>query len=265
MDGPLAVEPERARLQRRPPVALGVLVGGDRARRWRRSWPPAPRSAPARGRSARSPPGRARRGRSCRRPGPAARPRGRRPRRSAPRAARSPGRSRARWPAPPPPRSGPPGRWAGSGRASSRAGSSSTSTHHTSRARRTLGTISTSRASRAPVTTSMMSPWHHGVSMPLMRTARTVRPQSCPVSAPTAIDRAASLTDGAQASSRSRNTRSAPDDGRLLAHALAARRRGQLRTSGSWCAHDAPCSWAQMVPASRNAARRSASRPSRPP
>ena len=73
--------------------------------------------------------------------------------------------------------------------------------------------MSTSSASRAPVTTSMMSPWHHGVSMPLIRTARTVRPQSCPVRAATAIARAPSLATGAQASSRSRNTRSAPDVG----------------------------------------------------
>ena len=35
---------------------------------------------------------------------------------------------------------------------------SSTSTHQTSRARRTLGTMRTSTASPAPVTTSMMSP-----------------------------------------------------------------------------------------------------------
>ena len=66
---------------------------------------------------------------------------------------------------------------------------SSTSTHHTSRAVRALGTMSTSSASRAPVTTSMMSPWHQGVSSPLTRTARTVRPQSCPVSAATAMAR----------------------------------------------------------------------------
>ncbi len=87
-----------------------------------------------------------------------------------------------------------------------------TSTHQTSRARRTLGTIRTSRHSRAPLTTSMMSPWHHGVSMPLTRTARTVRPQSRPVSAPTTTAREDSLTPGAQASSRSRKTRSAPTD-----------------------------------------------------
>ena len=59
----------------------------------------------------------------------------------------------------------------------------STSTHQTSRAVRALGTMSTSSDSRAPVTTSMMSPWHHGVSSPFTRTARTVRPQSQPVSA----------------------------------------------------------------------------------
>ena len=89
---------------------------------------------------------------------------------------------------------------------------SSTSTHHTSRAERALGTMSTSRASRAPVTTSMTSSWHQGVSSPLTRTARTVRPQSSSVRAATAVARAPTLATGAQASSRSRNTRSAPDD-----------------------------------------------------
>lgn len=53
--------------------------------------------------------------------------------------------------------------------------------------------------------------------MPLIRTARVVRPQSWPVSAATAVARAASLADGAHASSRSRKTRSAPADG-ALAH-----------------------------------------------
>ena len=108
-----------------------------------------------------------------------------------------------------------------------------TSTHQTSRARRTLGTISTSTQSRAPVTISMMSPWHHGVSMPLTRTARTVRPQSRPVSAPTAMARADSFTAGAQASSRSKNTRSAPDVGAfshmrsLLAGVASSERRAR--------------------------------------
>jgi hypothetical protein len=86
-----------------------------------------------------------------------------------------------------------------------------TSTHHTSRAVRTFGTMRMSTASRAPVTTSMMSPWHQGVSRPFTRTARRVLPQSMPVSAATAMARDDSLTSGAHASSRSRNTRSAPD------------------------------------------------------
>ena len=55
---------------------------------------------------------------------------------------------------------------------------------------------------------------------------------------------------------------------RLLAHALAAGRRGQLRTTSSWCAHSASlvAGWAavQMMPSARSAARRSASRPSSP-
>src|SRR3954454_19784723 len=57
----------------------------------------------------------------------------------------------------------------------------------------------------------MMSSWHHGVSSPFTRTARTVCPQSSPSRAATAMPRAASLAFGAQASSRSRNTRSAPE------------------------------------------------------
>ena len=110
---------------------------------------------------------------------------------------------------------------------------SSTSNHHTSRAVRAFGTMSTSTASRAPVTTSITSSWHHGVPTPLTRTARTVRPQSRPVSAPTAICRAPSLADGAQASSRSRNTRSAPDDAdfshirSLLAGVASSERRAR--------------------------------------
>ena len=69
----------------------------------------------------------------------------------------------------------------------------------------------TSSASRAPVTTSTMSSWHHGVSSPLMRIgADACRPSRVPVSALTAVTRADSLADGAHASSRSRNTRSAP-------------------------------------------------------
>ena len=44
-----------------------------------------------------------------------------------------------------------------------------------------------------------------------MRTARTVRPQSQSRSAATAMPRAASFAAGAQASSRSKKTRSAPD------------------------------------------------------
>ena len=67
-----------------------------------------------------------------------------------------------------------------------------------------------SRFSRALVTTSTTSSWHHWVSRPLIRIARTVRPQSRSLSAVTALPRASSLCAGAQASSRSRNTRSAP-------------------------------------------------------
>ena len=94
---------------------------------------------------------------------------------------RSPARSRARWPAPRPPRSGPRGRWAAPGRASPRAGRAARRPTRR-RGRAAPWARSARRAqSRAPVTTSMMSPWHHGVSMPLIRTARTVRPQSSPV------------------------------------------------------------------------------------
>ena len=88
---------------------------------------------------------------------------------------------------------------------------SSTSTHQTSRARSAFGMMIVSRFSRAPVTTSTMSSWHHWVSSPLMRIARTVRPQSSSLSALTALPRAASLCAGAVASSRSRKTRSASD------------------------------------------------------
>ena len=49
--------------------------------------------------------------------------------------------------------------------------------------------------------------------------------------------RADSLTTGAQASSRSRNTRSAPELGAFCAHPLAAGRGGQLRSSGAGFVH----------------------------
>src|SRR5580704_4985805 len=69
--------------------------------------------------------------------------------------------------------------------------------------------------------------------MPLTRTARTVRPQSRPVRAPTAMARADSFTAGAQASSRSKNTRSAPAVGAfshmrsLLAGVASSERRAR--------------------------------------
>src|ERR1700722_12788312 len=88
---------------------------------------------------------------------------------------------------------------------------SSTSTHQTSRPRNAFGTMIVSRFSRAWLTTSTMSSWHHGVSSPLMRIARTVRPQSSSFSAAMALARAVSLCAGATASSRSRNTRSASE------------------------------------------------------
>ncbi len=65
-----------------------------------------------------------------------------------------------------------------------------------------------------------------------MRTARTVSPQSSPVSASTAVARADSLAAGAQASSRSRNTRSAPAARGNLAHVRVARRRRELAAAG---------------------------------
>ena len=91
----------------------------------------------------------------------------------------------------------------------------------------------TSSASRAPVTTSTMSSWHHCVSSPLIRIARMVRPQSRSVSAATAVARADSFAAGAQASSRSRNTRSAPARAAtshmcsLLAGVASSLRRGR--------------------------------------
>ena len=78
------------------PPSVGTPPSPDRrgtARRPRRPCPPAPRSAPVPGRSARSRPGTRRRGRSCRPHGRGGRRRGRRRRRSAPRAGRSPARS----------------------------------------------------------------------------------------------------------------------------------------------------------------------------
>ncbi len=86
---------------------------------------------------------------------------------------------------------------------------SSVSTNQTSRGALTLGTMMTSIAAPAPVTTSMRSSWHHTVSRPLIRTARVFDPQSSWFRASTIAPRAATLALGATASSRSRNTRSA--------------------------------------------------------
>ena len=141
-----------------------------------------------------------------------------------------------------------------------------TSTHQTSRADCALGTMSTSSDSRAPVTTSMMSPWHHGVSRPLTRTARTVRPQSSPVSAATAMPRAASLATRRAGVLEVEEDEVGAGAGRLLAHPLAAGRRGQLGTSGAGLSHGLLQERrGQMTPAARRAARRSGSTPSRSP
>src|SRR5947208_12338677 len=73
-----------------------------------------------------------------------------------------------------------------------------------------------------------------------MRTARTVLPQSWLISAFTAMARADSLADGAQASSKSRNTRSAPEVGAfshmrslLAGVASSERRERSSRTAAS--------------------------------
>src|ERR1700677_2501944 len=87
---------------------------------------------------------------------------------------------------------------------------SSTSTHQTSRALRAFGMMMVSRFSPALVTTSIRSSWHHWVSRPLIRMARAVRPQSMSLSAVIALARDSSLKAAGTASSRSRNTRSAP-------------------------------------------------------
>src|SRR6201999_1858101 len=52
--------------------------------------------------------------------------------------------------------------------------------------------------------------WHHWVSRPLIRMARAVRPQSMSLSAAITLARDFTLTPAGGASSRSRNTRSAP-------------------------------------------------------
>ena len=183
-----------------------------------------------------------------------------------PPAGRWPGRSRRRWRGPRPPRSGPRARCAWSGRSLVSSWVRRTSTHHTSRAVRALGTMSTSSDSRAPVTTSMMSPWHHGVSRPFTRTARTVRPQSKPVSAATAVPRAASLATGAQASSRSKKTRSAPEPAAFshIRSLLAGVASSERRARG--CSHSClPEPSRSDDTRARRAARRSGSMPSRSP
>src|SRR5919106_1025909 len=116
-----------------------------------------------------------------------------------------------------------------------------TSYHQTSRAERAFGTMSTSSASRAPVTISITSPWHQGVSRPFTRTARTVRPQSSSVSADTAVARAPSLATGAHASSRSRNTRSAPDLAAFshMRSLLAGLASSDRRARGAYMSDDA--------------------------
>ena len=73
---------------------------------------------------------------------------------------------------------------------------SSVSTNHTSRGALTLGTMITSIAAPAPVTTSIRSSWHHTVSRPLIRTARVLEPQSSWFRAPTIAPRAANLGVG---------------------------------------------------------------------
>src|ERR1700753_1379517 len=74
-----------------------------------------------------------------------------------------------------------------------------------------------------------------------MRMARMDRPQSRLVSAATAVARAPSFADGAQASSRSRKTRSAPERAAtsamcsLLAGVASSLRRGRIRVgTGIW-------------------------------
>jgi len=85
----------------------------------------------------------------------------------------------------------------------------SVSTKCTSRGAFTFGMMTTSRFRPAAPTISTSSSWHHFVWTPLMRTARVFRPQSS-VLRPSMIGlRAASFSDGATASSRSRKTRSA--------------------------------------------------------
>ena len=90
-----------------------------------------------------------------------------------------------------------------------------------------------------------------------------VSPQSRSVSAATAVARADSFAAGAQASSRSRNTRSAPAACGDLAHVLVTRGCRELAAAGPGRLGHRMLHSVQMVPAARRSARRSASRPSR--
>ncbi len=108
---------------------------------------------------------------------------------------------------------------------------SSTSTHQTSRPRNAFGTMIVSRFSLAWVTTSTMSSWHHGVSSPLMRIARTVRPQSSSFSAAMALVRAASLSAGAHGVFQVEEHQVGFGGRCVGEHVVVAGRNGELRAA----------------------------------